>query len=309
VFLRVNLAAHFFRADFSFRAAVVYSSVAASLSLRNSEETLNSSAMIETYLDESGIHESASVCVIAGYFAGKSQLRKFSHEWRLVLKRFSFPMSEFHATDLLKSRKHQPMLATLARLIARHRRIQPVIYGIVVSDFKSFSLKQRMWFTGATLNEGTGRLLTSGSPNKPYFVPFQNCLRRVTDYTPAGDKAHFFFGLDRPFARYAKTLFAEMKKVSYPLSEWKSKDRLGDAHFPLASETAQLQAADLLAHLSYQHMCERLNENDWNVPPAGLLFECIRNRRSSMDHAFQAGSHLQAILERTYLRAGNWDDH
>jgi len=266
--------------------------------------------MIEAYLDESGIHDGAAICVIAGYFGGRGRLGKLETAWKAVLKQFKFPMSDFHAKDLLKSHRHQPMLKALARTIGEHSKVHPVTYGIVVDDFNTFSLKQRMWFTGATLNETYGKLVTSGCPNKPYFVPFQNCLHRVSDYAPVGGKAHFLFGLDRPFAEYARSLFAQIKLVAYPLSEWQSKDRLGDPAFPLAAETAQLQAADLLVHLSYLHMGERYKYNDWDVtPPSGLLLECLRNTQSGSDHALQTKKHLSEILERTYARAGNWDDH
>jgi len=265
--------------------------------------------MFEAYLDESGIHDSAAICVIAGYFGDRAQLRMLEHHWKAVLKRFKFPMCDFHAKDLVKTAKHQPMLKALAVTIGKQRKVHPVIYGIVVDDFNSFSLKQRRWFTGATLNETHGKLVTSGCPSKPYFVPFQNCLHRVTDYAPVGQKAHFFFGLDRPFAEYATSLFAQIKKVSYPLSQWNTKDRLGDPSFPLASDTAQLQAADLLVHLSYQHMLERYEAGNWDVVPSGLLSNCLRNTRSRLDHAFQVKHQLQEILNMTYPRAGNWDDH
>jgi hypothetical protein len=66
--------------------------------------------MLEAYLDESGIHDGAKVCMVAGYFGGRSQLRKLERKWKSVLEDFAFPMKDFHAKELVDSRKHQPML-------------------------------------------------------------------------------------------------------------------------------------------------------------------------------------------------------
>ena len=159
--------------------------------------------MLEAYFDESGIHDRASICVIAGYWALTSQWRWFEKKWRTTLQEFKFPLEDFHAVDLARSRDHKPMLERLAQVISIYP-LHPVTVGIIVDDFNAFSLRQRTFMTGATLVGTTGKFSTSGAPTKPYFVPFGYCLRRVTDRTKPGRKANFFFGLDRPMAKYAK---------------------------------------------------------------------------------------------------------
>jgi hypothetical protein len=94
--------------------------------------------------------------------------------------------------------------------------------------------------------DGTPSSSTGGCPGKPYFVPFQRCLMRICDYTKDGTRVHFFFGLDRPFAGYAESLYKRIK-LSESLS-WKLQ--LGDPSFPLAKETPALQAADFLVNLT-----------------------------------------------------------
>jgi len=263
--------------------------------------------MIDAYLDESGVHDGAAMCVIAGYFGGKGQFRKFERDWNKVLSKFRFKIEDFHATELLKTHDYEQMLKALAGTIALHGKIHPVSFGIVVADFNSFSLAQRRFFTGATLSKG--KLVTTGCPNKPYFVPFQLCMKSVTDYAPVGGRADFFFGLDRPFAGYAKELFKQMKSRSREDSDWKTKDRLGEPSFPLASQTPQLQAADLLVHLTYHHMLERHEAQDWKVQPSGLLRHCLRNLRSRDDHAFQSKECLAQTLELLRKAAGaEWMD-
>jgi hypothetical protein len=265
--------------------------------------------MLEAYFDESGIHDGAAVCVIAGYFGYANHWRAQETKWRKVLDDFNFPLEDFHAHKLIGSEQHQSMLKKLAEAIAKSA-IYPISAGIIVDDFNSFSEKQRKFMTGATLNEKTGKLRTSGAPTKPYFTPFQLCLRKVTDYTRPGRKANFFFGLDRPMGKYAKVLFNQIKTHNaWPESVWSSKSRLGDPAFPLARETPQLQAADLFVHLTYQHMLERHAANDWNVTPTGSLLTCLRNVKSLSDHFFQTKDCLQEMLEKTYAIAGNWDGH
>jgi len=267
--------------------------------------------MIDAYLDESGIHDGAEICVVAGYFGGSGQFRKLASAWQKVLAKHGVALEKFHATEMVRARRYQPMLLELAQTIGEYR-VYPVSFGIVVADFNSYNEKQRRFITGATLNEKTGEFLSSGCPNKPYFVPFQLCLKHITAYAPVGGKAHFFFGSDRPFAGYARSLFDQIKKQvregSYPGTTWREKDRLGEAAFPLAKETPQLQAADLYCFLTYQHMLERRAANDWRVQPSGLLGHCLKNIRSAEDHAYQDKRCIDEMLAETRLISGfNWD--
>jgi hypothetical protein len=254
-------------------------------------------AMIEAYIDESGIHGDATVCVVAGYFGRRNHWNHFESAWRKVLHRFDFLLADFHAKDQIKSTKHAPMLLELAKTIGKFQ-VYPVSMTLVVDDFKLFSQERKRWLTGASFHRG--KLVTSGAPSKPYFVPFQLLIQRVTDYAKVGTKAHFFCGLDRQFSEYARALFAKIKSdPPRPGSEWISKPRVGDIAFPMASETPELQAADLLAHLTYLHMAERSEANNWSAKPSGLLALCLRNTRSwTNDHAYQDKKALVATFEK-----------
>jgi hypothetical protein len=248
-------------------------------------------AMIEAYLDESGIHSGAAVCVIAGYFGGRGQLRKLEIAWQRVLQKFNFPLHEFHAKELAGNKKHEPMLAALAKAISEQKKVHPISMAIVVDDFNSFSLDRRKWMTGGRVSPA-GKWIDSGCPSKPYFVSFLICLSKLTDHAPVGGKVHFFFGLDRTFAKYAIALFKQIKKQFakglHPDSEWKSKNRLGDAAFPMASETPQLQAADLLVHLIYQRTLQYQGIENWeDAPVSDMLAHCLQNMVSQDDHGLQ----------------------
>src|SRR5580698_4734839 len=113
--------------------------------------------MLDAYLDESGIHDKAEVCVIAGYFGGPGQWRKFEAAWRALLVSFSVPMNKFHAKDIYpkpcgffhgwSAARHFEFLSAIAATIAAHKKIHPVGFGILVRDFFSYSENVRRFFT------------------------------------------------------------------------------------------------------------------------------------------------------------------
>jgi hypothetical protein len=130
--------------------------------------------------------------------------------------------------------KHQKLINDLAKA-ASSFRIYPVSQGVIVADFKTLSRPQKRFFTGATIDDRhkPGRLATPGNPEKPYFMPFLQCVKRVLGYAPVGGKAHFYFGLDRPFFNYAVEMFKMIKnQPAKPHSA-----ALGNAALPQAKET------------------------------------------------------------------------
>ncbi len=174
---------------------------------------------LEAYLDESGIQSGADVCIAAGFFGKKGAWRRLEAQWRSALASFGVPLKDFRAKNLIKRagsfkgwghEKHREFLNALARAIA-DSRIHPVCYGVFVADFFKFSLIERRFLTGATWDATKETFLSTGCPNKPYFYVFDECLKTVTSHTPAGSRAHFFFGVDRPVAGYARLHFRYLK--------------------------------------------------------------------------------------------------
>jgi hypothetical protein len=273
-------------------------------------------AVIDAYIDESGIHDGAPACVVGGYFGGHSAWRNFEREWRKTLQNFSVPLDQFHASEFLSKKgffwdmkigQYQEFRERITLMILR-QKIYPITVGLIVNDFKIMTILQRRFLTGARVTNG--RLVTSGCPNRPYFLPFQTWIRRAVSYAPQDGKVHCFFGLDRPFAKYASALYSEMKN-----SGRAEYGRLGDPSFPMAKETPQLQVADLLACLSFQHMRERMKEGNWNVAPNRLLTACLsrnpvhpqQKRPHPDDHTFYDSGSLQAALRTSYEISGHWD--
>jgi hypothetical protein len=267
--------------------------------------------MIDAYLDESGIHDGASVCVIAGFFGGRSQWKKFEALWRKTLAAFNVPLEEFHAKDVIKRNGffrgwsddlHSTFLGKLSTAITTFK-IHPVSVGVVVADFNECSLPQRRFLTGARLVKG--KLVMSGAPNKPYFCPFQECVFKVLEYTPVGGKAHFFFGLDRTFYEYAAAFMKGLQTDGYT----EQHARIGPSAYPLAKETPELQAADFFAYLTYVDMMERLSKNTWKQRPPDLLGSLLMQARSNDDFQYYEKGAMTEIFKRTYKIAPNWDEH
>jgi hypothetical protein len=250
--------------------------------------------VIDAYLDESGIHSGAAVCVIAGYFGGPGQFKKFDRAWRRELKAMDIEMEDFHAKDLTRSRD-QRRIKSLAYLISEFK-ISPISFGVVVRDFYSFTETQRKFLTGATLEE-TGRVKQAGSPDKPYFMPFQHIVRRLASYAPVGGKVNFHFGLDRTFAGIARATFENVQ--SFPNSNF--RDRLGKTSFPLASNTSALQAADLLVHLTYDHMLRQEKTKNAYLERGLALRMLLDRSRVAEDYIYYNRDCIQKHLNQIPL--------
>lgn len=275
--------------------------------------------MIRAYIDESGIHDGASVCVVAGYFGGQGKWRKFETAWKQMLRDFKVPMEKFHANRFYPEPKpgsffcdewkgdYKKFQWAIADLIAANTKLTPVSHGLLVPDFWSFSVDERRFMTGA--RKRNGKLETQGCPDKPYFVPFQYVVSKICKYATVGSKAHFFFGIDRPFYNYATVLFKQMETDELREGSLAWKQRLGKPEAPKAANTAQLQVADFMVNLTYHHMIDT-GANCGRVPPAPLLDKCLQNRRCLEDFQFSTAETLRRTLSEfadleKYLAAGD----
>ena len=132
----------------------------------------------------------------------------------------------------------------------------------------------------------------------------------ITDYAPIGGKAHFSFGVDRPFAGYALEWFKYVNAADAdkekPFSDWQSRERLGQASFPLAAKTPQLQAADFLVHLTYLEMDKWLKTGVKPIRPPKMLRACLTNMRTPYDHVYQDKKSLQVVIDKAAKLAPLW---
>ncbi len=257
--------------------------------------------MIQDYLDESGIHDSAPICLIAGYFGGPGQWKKFDKSWKKILA--DYGISEFHAhnfwqrdssgnrTGLYRGwddAESDQFLDKLVSVIENHsRKIHPVTCAMVVAAFDRLDHNQKRFLTGAKIVNG--KFKSTGCPSKPYFVPFQICVTDIADHAPVGGKADYAFDLNKQFKGYGQDLFGIMKTF-----ELKVGDRIGKIDFPAGIDALPLQAADLLCYRSYLYAQERAKQP--SAEPDSLLKRLIRGTLDSMYHSFLDDAGLATLL-------------
>lgn len=248
--------------------------------------------MIEAYFDESGIHDGAKACIVAGFYGTQIAWRKFEKEWQKVIADYpELRDCGFHAKHFFQrtdnrerigpykgwdDKKAGKFLDRLVQTIIRNR-IFPICYGIIVDDFLALSLKTRQWLTGAKFSVD-GVALTSGCPNKGYYLPFSFCVMDSARMSGANttDKIHFFAGLDRTFHEYASSLYNFILVDSRVPSSLKAK--LGQIGYPLAKDTPGIQAADLLAYRLHRLANDRIKVES-NIPVPKLLNQILKNRK------------------------------
>jgi hypothetical protein len=238
--------------------------------------------MLEAYLDESGIHEQAKVCAVAGFYGSQMAWRRFERQWKAVISKYPEIDEGFHAKVFFardkgkrvgpyqewKDEKAKRFLDSLLKCI-RGNRIYPVGHAVVVDAFLALPLKIRQWLTGAKFRPKDAEYLSGGCPRKAYYLPFQFCVSGSANLGGASPSnlIHFFAGLDRNFSGYASELykfFRTDERIPEPL-----RRRLGQISYPLSKETPGIQAADLLAYRTYRH-CHDLLINR-NTPTPDLL--------------------------------------
>lgn len=263
--------------------------------------------VIQAFLDESGIHDNAEVCVIAGYYGRPGAWRKLSDRWKDILCAAKVPLDKFHALDLIQHRgvffqmprdEHEKLTLNLSRAVASFR-VHPVTVALIMEDFHSLTLDQKRFFTGATIDDSVnpGRLKTGGRPSTPYFMPFSHCVRTVYDNNP-NREIDFHFGFARPFLGYAKEMF-QMIRTRNPAAREPIQSQ--------AKNTPQMQIADFLCYASYKHMLERHRANDWNVSPVEPLYSLLTNLQRPENCRFFNKETIAESLRMTYERVGKWD--
>jgi hypothetical protein len=65
---------------------------------RGGRKWRNRFVMMEAYFDESGIHDGAKVCIVAGYYGSHSAWKRFESQWNKILADYpEVAVKGFHA--------------------------------------------------------------------------------------------------------------------------------------------------------------------------------------------------------------------
>jgi hypothetical protein len=214
--------------------------------------------MVQIFIDESGIHAGAPVCVIGGYRGSERQWKKLERLWtadgcsiELHAKRFFARtpagrlVSPYADWDEEKARGFLN-----CRLEAiNEANIYPVAAMIDVAAFRSLTDDERRHLTGGLWREGKWRF--SGAPTKPYYLIFQDVVIQGVQAVKRSDwQAEFFVAEQNELAPLAAKLYAQMKRG---LDDRHFISMMGEMRFASPKDRAGLQAADLLSYAWYQY--------------------------------------------------------
>jgi len=213
--------------------------------------------MLQAYMDESGIQDGAHACVIAGYWAGENNWRRFEDRWSGILD--DAGMREFHSSEFWNSQGKRKgiyqswsdddedrFISALVDCITDYP-LYPTGATLKIAAWKKLNKHARMFLTGARC-EDDGKWITFGAPNKTYFLPFQTAILTPAIACKDHLKVHYAFDLHKQFKHYALELFDLIKNDS----NVECRHRMGEISFPDSKDAPGLQAADLLAYKVYQ---------------------------------------------------------
>lgn len=222
-------------------------------------------AMLQAYMDDSGSHEGAHNCVVAGYWGGVKEWRFFEWQWGEVLR--SEGIEEFKANEFWPRPKgvrlgpykswtderHKRFIDRLLTII-ESRNITPFASGFVGAEWDKLPVFLQRMFSGA--REDTQQI-------KPLIMPLLLCVTTAVKYCKPGKTMHFVMDSDPRIAGRAAQTFAELKR--YAIAEdGPIYTSLGGLTFEDSRSAVPLQAADLLAYEAHRY-AKRAN-GDRNFP-------------------------------------------
>lgn len=257
-----------------------------------------------TYADESRIHESSNVCLVAGYRASPGQWKVFEKDWRAVLSKPEYRIKCFHSKVFFNRKvipagsgnpysrwseiKAKRFLGELLMVIAR-RQLAPVGCAIDIKDWKALSFGERSILAGYTSNR-FGRRHHLANP-QPYHLAFRVTLEDAAHGTDPNTQLQFTFAEQGQYEQRAYECW-DLTKSHCPLPY---VDQLTYLGFASPLKYVQLQAADLYARSWYNYFAREgqgLNDENW------MALKMLNRRRPTilycdadgMERIFRSGS-------------------
>ena len=210
------------------------------------------------FIDESGIHEGARCCILAGYVGSLRQWRWFENRWERALRRIPGKPKVFHAKDFfggsspyreLTRAQREQLIDELVNAI-ESLNLNPFGALVDTAAFNALTYGERCLITGGGFDGQKFR--TSGAPLRPYFVGFQHCVIEAARKAKPGMKVAYVFEEQRAFANLALQLFQILKFVLEP----SDRESINGCAFFRKEDAPPLQAADLLANCWYRYVSQ-----------------------------------------------------
>lgn len=175
-------------------------------------------------MDESGIHEEAHVCVIAGYWGSQKKWVRFEKCWPQILRSANEPpLKEFHSTEFWNSTgerrgvfakwseaKADRFINDLIACIVE-TKVFPASAMLVTEEWKKLNIDERRFLTRGYYHRVTKKWLTPGAPNKTYFWPFYFAIGTPAIHCKPGLHVHYTLDLNKQFKNHAVNLYALLK--------------------------------------------------------------------------------------------------
>ncbi|MCA9469307.1 MAG: DUF3800 domain-containing protein [Nitrospira sp.] len=223
---------------------------------------------LTAYFDESGIHENASHCIVAGFVGSEQEWNKFEARWQTASGGVVFHGNEFFSRKPDGERtktykgwsdlKAEAYLTGLVKAITS-TRLTPVGAVVDVRAFMAFTERERRYLTGAVYKHDRGKFITTGVPGKPYFMALMHCISAATHcIRRSGLKVNFVFDRQDQYQGNAIQLFQRACEEAQPEQ---FRKRLGEIAFRDKSNMGALQAADLLTHACYRRTKLEVGQN------------------------------------------------
>jgi hypothetical protein len=210
-------------------------------------------AVIAAYMDESGTHVTAPVCVVAGYVGTAEQWVSLVDSWQKALHLPEFNVTEFHATECWAQQgefsewslgKRQSLVRELMSVVLNHR-----VYGFAQAiDANAY----RKYFVP----------VCDKKIQNPYFLCLLNAASEalsVVDkkFCPSDD-LNVFAGNHQQFKLMGQTLYQHVRAI-VPNGMRLSQDLMYGS--PL--KWVQLQVADLLSHHCFKDFIPDDSGDPW----------------------------------------------
>lgn len=237
------------------------------------------------YVDESGIHGDAPVCIVAGYRASPMQWKRFSRDWKEILAKSEYRIEVFHSTDFFnRKRSKNPdknlylgwsdakaakFLDELLFAISR-RKIRAVGGAVEVPAFDSFSYGERCQMVGYATTKSSRQHRKPA----PYHMAVRMMVEDALDLTAHDTELHFVIAEQRELQQRALDGYALTKEL------WQTRfpdrvKRLKGMGIESPIDFPGLQAADLLAYMWYNFLSHGYRLNGQK---SKALVQLTRNR-------------------------------
>lgn len=227
------------------------------MSSRGAEEVVVAmrSVRLDVKMDESGIHDGAKLCVVAGFIGTVKQWARFDELWG-PSSSTPFHAKEFFARAPNGQRigryvgwsdaRAQVYFDRILRAIEKPRLL-PIGSALDVAAFKALTEEDRHRLTGGEW--GRHKIRLSGAPTKPYYLPFQDAIAwSLNEAERRGDFfVYFTFDEQHQLEKHAINVYNRIKEASRTMMP-DSARRMAGIAYESDEFNIGLQAADLLCY-------------------------------------------------------------